>query len=252
MPLPHVRTGIAELDAALGTECPGFPRGALTIVCGGTGTGKSTLVRHIAYHAATTGRQRVLLCDAEGTLRPSRYSSAIYELGSDRPVGVDIGAHTAPFDYQQPNDLPELFNSIRSLVHRNDLILADAVNVLDLSPLPGQAPQIAARARFLGSAVQGLRLENCALVLVFQNPRNGPIEQGRHSLLVTRSARLILDLSRSSGGVYSGRIAKTTWSVPNEEFEFRYGGPSQVIAVPKVKTIDRSKIPTRFNREDPL
>jgi len=251
MPLPHIRTGIAELDVALGTECPGFPRGALTLICGGVGTGKSTLVRHLAHYAATIGHQRVLFCDAEGN-PPGRHSSLIREVGVDGPVDVVPGSYTSPFDYQQPSDLVGLFNAIRASVHLYDLIIADAVSVLGLPPTPGQAPQIAARSRFLGSAIQGLRLENCALVMVFQSPRSGPLDRGVNSQLVTHHARLILDLSGFTEGVYSAHIAKATWPVQDEEFGFRYGGPSQVIAVPKAKPIDRSKIPTRFNREDPL
>jgi energy-coupling factor transporter ATP-binding protein EcfA2 len=228
----------------------------LTLICGPVGTGKSTLVRHLAHHAATTGHQRVLFCDAEGN-PPRRYSSLIHEIGVEGPVDVVPGAYAVPFDYQQPDNLPGLFNVLRSAVHNYDLIIADAVNVLDLPPPPpGQARQLAARSRFLGSAIQWLRLGHCALVMVFLNPRSGPLDRGVNSRLVTHNARLVLDLSGSTEGVYSARIAKATWPVQDEEFGFRYEGrltgspavkgPGQVTAVPD------PTIPTRFNREDPI
>ena len=58
-PSSHVdATGVPSLDAVLGG---GLPRGALAIVVGPPGSGKTTLASQIAFAAARAGRRALIL-----------------------------------------------------------------------------------------------------------------------------------------------------------------------------------------------
>ena len=56
--LELVETGIPYLDAILGG---GLPRGAVVMVVGAPGTGKTTLAQQMAFHAASRGAATVYL-----------------------------------------------------------------------------------------------------------------------------------------------------------------------------------------------
>ena len=70
---PGLPTGIARLDEGLAGG--GIPRGRLTEVSGGVGSGKTTLVRRLVERAAAAG-VRVAYIDATRTLAPRDWAEA--------------------------------------------------------------------------------------------------------------------------------------------------------------------------------
>ena len=71
LPHPNIPTGNPALDLFLGgplkdgvSPCPGLGRGEITLLIGGTASGKSTLAKRIAHHSSKCGR-KVLYVDTQ-------------------------------------------------------------------------------------------------------------------------------------------------------------------------------------------
>lgn len=123
-PLSHLSTGIQPLDEAIGgppsahgvVPCPGFPRGAVSLVWGGSSSGKTTLG---LTACATT------ICDG-GT---AAYIDLEHEVHADRALvlGVPVGDQSR-FRLIQPGTVEEGMEYLRLMaIEGVDLIVVDSI-----------------------------------------------------------------------------------------------------------------------------
>jgi len=115
-PLPVDPTGVPNLDLMLGG---GVPRGALVLVVGPPGSGKTTLANQMAFTAARAGR-RVLILTA----------------------------------LSEPTN--KFVANLRSLSFFDEEFLGDAIQVLSLAAVPAARPG-GDRRRSRGSGAAGAR-----------------------------------------------------------------------------------------------
>jgi hypothetical protein len=218
MPVPHYSTGLPVIDALIGKECPGIPRGALTVISGTPMSGKTSLVRSIAHNVATHTSGRVLVIDREHRWDPSY----------------------RPYDIQVVESLSGL--GMVTSGQRRDLILIEGVQNMEAEDSDG----IAYRARQLSSIVDRIRRRdpNLALVITWNQILSLPesIPAG-----VGYPASIILRLDNRGKSI---RVSKNRFGDSGVTRVFNSGFLEETCLPPPEPEFDRSKIPTRFERED--
>jgi hypothetical protein len=219
MPVPHYSTGLPAIDALMGEECPGIPRGALTIISGTSMSGKTSLVRSIAHNVASHTSGRVLVVDSENRPDPSYHP---YDLNQDILSLRELG---------------ELLIS-----QTRDLIIVEGVQ--DMASFDYE--DIAIRARELSSIVNRVhrRVPDLALVITWNQRLNlsESIPAG-----TGYPASLILHLDNRGRSVM---VSKNRFGDSGVTRVFESGFLEEArLPIPEPE-FDRSKIPTRFERED--
>jgi predicted ATP-dependent serine protease len=221
MPVPHYSTGFPAIDDLMGEECPGIPRGALTLIVGPQMSGKTALARAVAHNVATHTSGRVLLVDSENRRDPSYHP---YDINNDVASLRELG---------------ELIIS-----EPRDLIIVEGVQDMEAS----DTEAIASRARELSSIVSRVRRRNqdLALVVTWNQrttlPESIPAGVGYPSSLIIRldnRGRLVMVSKNRFGDSGVSRV-----------FESGFLEEARIPAPKPEPEFDRSKIPTRFERED--
>lgn len=232
MPVPHYSTGLKTLDALIGDPCPGIPREGLTIIVGGTGSGKSSLCQIIATQVAT---HHVRGASAMGI--PS------FRVGlANIEEHVDPGYH--PYDVLRLQSMDEL--AITVLRSTYDLLIIDGVQYLDmrLDPSDQVRQGIAASARYLEALFARTQASNTTLVFTWQSRRGISSSDLSTPSGISYRASLIIQLEERGRLV---RVVKNKFGDSGGVCEF---GDRWTEKEPPEPEFDRSKIPTRFERED--
>lgn len=222
MPIPHYSTGLKTLDAILGEGCPGIPRhGGVILIVGGTGSGKTSLCEIIACAAVDQGA-RVGFANIERNMDPAYHPYDVLNLGSLEELSVAV---------LRPN---------------HDLLIIDGFQYLDvqLDPNDPVSLGLATRARYLDALLSRTHGPTPTLVFTWQSSRDvqrlGPVNPAG----ITHRASLILHLENRGKLV---TVAENRFGESGGVCEF---GDRWTELPPPEPEFDRSKIPTRFERED--
>lgn len=225
-------TGSLNLDQLLGG---GFPKGAISLLTGPTGAGRTQLALSTSS-AAIQANAAVAYFDFEGGVSDGlRY---LYNLRGPS------------FAYMNPTSL-------------------DAVHLIDggrqhltIIEAPNLATMVDAQtfAGFIRSLQSSLR-PNTAAVITYQGRRDGQYV-GRLPLSLSHAAHTIIQLdpqveTDSAGESTRATRAHITKSLSGSKggkcfFSFESGRIRDLYLEKHEEVIDRSKLPDRFNREDPL
>jgi energy-coupling factor transporter ATP-binding protein EcfA2 len=219
MPIPHYSTGLKTLDALLGDFCPGIPRhGGVTLIVGGTGSGKSSLCELIAYAAADQGA-RVGFASIENRRDPANL----------------------PYNVLNPRGWEEL--AIAVFRSGYDLLIIDGFQYLDLQLGSNDlvSSGIATRNRYLLTLLSG-SYNYPTLVFTWQSSRDEVPEFNTPSS-ITHRASLILSLENCGKLI---RVVRNRFGESGGVCNFG----ERWTELPPKPEFDRSKIPTRFERED--
>lgn len=219
MPVPHYSTGFPVIDALMGNECPGIPREALTIISGPSMSGKTSLVRSIAYNVATHTSARVLVVDGDSAPDPSYH----------------------PYDLTYLSTFRELGATLVEQVY--ELIIIEGIQNMDLDTLD---EGIAIRAREITSLITRLRRRRPDLALVITwNQRQNLSESIPAGMGYPASVILRLD---NRGRMVT--VSKNRFGESGVFRVFKSGFLEEACKPLPEPEFDRSKIPTRFERED--
>ena len=222
MPVPHYSTGLKTLDALIGDPCPGIPRSGLTIISGGTASGKSSLCQLIATHVV------------------DQYPREVVGLANIENRG-DPAYH--PYRVVRMRDMDDLSRAVLRSTY--NLLIIDGVQYLELNRDPSNSAgePVAGRARYLGALFTRTQNSNTALVLTWQS---GRVPGTNLSIPASMSHRASLILHLENRGRLV-MVAKNRFGDSGGVCEF---GDRWAEKEPPEPEFDRSKIPTRFERED--
>lgn len=235
MPQACISTGLPSLDAIIDDFCPGLPRGWLTIIVGETGSGKTSLCEVIALNAAT---QTTI-----GSLPPRVGFANIEGRSSSEALPYYVV------------DIPGMRRFAELLVRPTfDLLIVDGIQYLE--PEGGAALEhiLAPRARQIDAILSRVNNPHMAMVLTWQALRSQfrfrqeDISDSIPSIPASSAHRASLIL-QVGGRASVVRVAKNRFGESGGSAEFN----SRWIEIPRKAPepeFDRSKIPTRFERED--
>lgn len=213
----------------------GYPGEAISLILGKTGTGRSTFALSAAVAAVKAGRQ-VRYFDAEGSISPDR----LYRAG--------LPSHAGAFAVFNPTSLDQCLDAAyRSFDHDTaNLVVLDSLNLWATS-----GESIASSARLLTSWLprfrQVLRGQSTGIIVTWQQ-RGSWRDEGPAAL--NHQAYAILQLTPADGQIRA-EVRKLRDSNPGGVCLLRTDG-GQLRDVEVHPPIDRTKIPTRFNRKDPI
>jgi hypothetical protein len=211
--MSFVTTGFPVLDSMLssGNDCRGFPRGALTLLSGATGSGETQVLRKCCERAHKKGLKVVYFTTEE-------------EFRSEYPV-------------REVTSLEDVTRRVANLLHpgkrdKTDLLVLDSLT--HMTPDFSRA-EIAGHARQLEGMLQ-LDFGQTAVVGTYQSRRLGP---GLTSSSSTHQrSNIALEISKI-GQNYRLDLVKSRYGVAGVSCEIR---PIDM------EDYDRSKIPTRYER----
>jgi predicted AAA+ superfamily ATPase len=209
-----VSTGFIDLDRMIAgnSDCLGFPIGGVSLLIGGTGSGKTQLLQASCERAYDRGLRVVWVEPGGG--RPARYRKA-----------------------QDINSIQDLARLMGNLLHpsnqvqRANLIVVDDLHVFSTeidSPL-------AARARTLQSMFNG-NLGPTAVVVSMQTRSGLTVRDNQIPASLDHQSRVTLKISKN-GSAYELNLLKSVVS---------QSGVSCTVNPNDLS--DRSKIPTRYER----
>ncbi|MEO7060315.1 MAG: DNA repair protein RadA, partial [Lapillicoccus sp.] len=154
----HARsTGVGEFDRVLGG---GLVPGAVVLVAGEPGIGKSTLLLDVAARAARAG-QDVLYVSGEE-------SSAQVRMRAER-----IEAMAASLFLAAETDLATVLGQIATL--QPDLVIIDSVQTIASSEIEGSAGNVAQVREVAASLIQAAKSRGTAILLVGHVTKDGSI-----------------------------------------------------------------------------
>ena len=214
--MTFVSTGFSNLDQMIAgdSDCKGFPRGGVSLLVGGTGSGKTTVLKKICDRAHDRGLS-VLWID---------------------PFGLNRAKYRVVDSVQSVSDLAHLMS--RLLHPGNQKNRADLIVIDDACSFTTELNgPIAERAKALSSMFHG-NLGKTAIVISVQ-PRGrvlGTAREYDYPVALGYQSRLTLGISKN-GDLYDLKLIK---SVMN------HAGVSCTINPGAL--VDRSKIPTRYER----
>jgi len=217
MSVPHYSTGFPAIDSLIGEDCPGIPRGSLTTVIGTPMSGKTSLIRSIADNVARHTSARVLVVDIENGPDPSYHH---YDINQDVTSLYELGELLLDQSY--------------------DLVLVEGIqNMVSVSE------GMAARAQEMVRVISRVRRRrpDLAMVITWNRrtlPEDFPAGVGYYASLTIR-----LDDRGRSFTISKNRFGD---SGVNRVFESGFLKEAR-FPLPEPE-FDRSKIPTRFERED--
>ena len=168
MNVERVKTGIAKLDEVL---CGGFPRGGITLVAGGPGTGKTILAAQYLYNGAVKFNERGMYVSFEESAET--FKEYMLTLGFDfdkleKDGKVRILDTATMSSEALESTLNFIFDRVRALGAKR--LVIDSITALTV------ASQKAIDVRVLVSLLQKLlRKEGCTTILITETPwgRNG-------------------------------------------------------------------------------
>lgn len=150
-------TGVEELDRVLGG---GLVSGAVVLLAGEPGVGKSTLLLDVAAHAADEGRKVLYITGEESAAQVRIRADRINAL---RPslwlaAETDLGAAIAHIDQVQP-----------------DLIMIDSVQTFSSSAIDGAPGGVSQVREVAGAMIRIAKERNIATILVGHVTKDGSI-----------------------------------------------------------------------------
>jgi DNA repair protein RadA/Sms len=153
----HLPTGVGEFDRVLGG---GIVPGAVILLSGEPGVGKSTLLLDVAAHAARGGR-KVLYVSAEES------AGQVY-LRASRTGGLNDNLYLA-----NDTDLGSVLGHIESL--RPDLLIVDSVQTVSSGALEGSAGGVAQVREVAATLIRVAKDTALPIILVGHVTKDGQV-----------------------------------------------------------------------------
>jgi hypothetical protein len=211
--MSFISTGFPVLDSMLvsGHDCRGFPRGALTLLSGAPGSGKTQVLKKCCERAHKKGLKVVYLTSEE-------------EFRSEYPV-------------REMTSLEDVTRLVANLLHpgkrdKTDLLVLDSLT--HMTP-DFRGAELAGHARQLEVMLQ-LDFGQTAVVGTYQSRGIGPSLTS--SVSTHQRSSIVLGISKLDQN-YRVELVKSRYGVPGVSCEIR---PIDM------EDYERSKIPTRYER----
>lgn len=202
MPIAHIPTGLKSFDELI-PDCPGIPRGGLTVISGEAGTGKTEFLLQIARHALSQGIS-VYYSDPVDNLR----GASLPQVSEATTFTVDI----------EDSEVLGAVDRVLSAARNGRLVIIDRIDQILWASTD---PSISRPGRRLGlhrsqstlafcQDIVPILMENdSALLVSVQTPRR----RTELPLGLTHAASLIVDLERSIKGEYTAKVTKSRWGL---------------------------------------
>jgi DNA repair protein RadA/Sms len=150
-------TGVAELDRVLGG---GLVPGAVVLVAGEPGIGKSTLLLDVAARAARGGQDVLYVSGEESTAQVRMRAERIEAMAAS----LFLAAET---------DLASVLGQIETL--QPDLVVIDSVQTIASAQVEGSAGNVSQVREVAASLIQAAKNRNVAVLLVGHVTKDGSI-----------------------------------------------------------------------------
>ncbi|MFV0633891.1 DNA repair protein RadA [Demequina sp.] len=150
-------TGVAEFDRVLGG---GLVPGAVVLLAGEPGVGKSTLLLDVAARAARTGRTVLYVTGEEsaGQVRLRAERIGALDSGLLLAAETDLGAVLAHIEAQDPG-----------------LLLVDSIQTIASASIDGAAGGVSQVREVASALIQAAKSRGCPMVLVGHVTREGTV-----------------------------------------------------------------------------